>query len=200
MAYRIAVLDDDGRELHKTEEMLSRYGETHPQYTLQITCFQEIKPFMDAVCGGAGEEERAFDVLLMDVYLPDGNGIDSAKILREKGYEGVIIFKSSSPDDMVEAYFVNALCYLMKPVSQEELDRAMDKAVKEIRRHAEELAGERKLRHAEELTGRERKQQPAGGVSEKESGSGKPEVFPPLRDMVKKILTNRNGRPGRRER
>ncbi len=188
MAYRIAVLDDDGRELHKTEEMLSCYGETHPQYTLQITCFQEIKPFMDAVCGGAEKEERAFDVLLMDVYLPDGNGMDSAKILREKGYKGVIIFKSSLPDDMVEAYSVNALCYLVKPVSQEELDRAMDKAVKEIRRPAEEAADE------------ERKLQPAGGVSEKETGSGKPEVFPHLRDMVKKILTNRNGRPGRRER
>ncbi len=182
MAYRIAVLDDDGRELHKTEEMLSRYGETHPQYTLQITCFQEIKPFMDAVCGGAGEEERAFDVLLMDVYLPDGNGIDSAKILREKGYEGVIIFKSSSPDDMVEAYSVDALCYLMKPVSQEEFDRAMDKAVKEIRRYTEAPAD------------RKGKMQPVSGISEEETGSREPEVFRPLRCRIKEIFIKRNGR------
>ncbi len=182
MAYRIAVLDDDGRELHKTEEMLSRYGETHPQHVFQITCFQEMKPFMDAVCGGAGKEGWAFDALLMDVYLPDGNGIDGAGLLREKGYEGVIIFKSSSPDDMVEAYSVDALYYLMKPVSQEEFDRAMDKAVKEIRRYTEAPAD------------RKGKMQPAGGIAEKETGSGEPEVFRPLRYRIKEIFIKRNGR------
>lgn len=53
MAYQIAVLDDDVRELNKMEEMLSLYGETHPQHELEIACFQEIKPFMDAVvCSG----------------------------------------------------------------------------------------------------------------------------------------------------
>ncbi len=55
MAYRIAVLDDDKKELHKTEELLSLYGETHSQYKLEITCFEEIKPFMDAVCSGDGK-------------------------------------------------------------------------------------------------------------------------------------------------
>lgn len=142
MAYRIAVLDDDLKELHKTEEMLFLYGEEHRQYVLEIMCFQEMKPFMDAVCGRDENEEWTFDILLMDVYLPDGNGIKSAKILREKGYEGIIIFKSSSRENAIEAYSVNALHYLVKPVSQEQLDRAMEKAVAEILRHTE--AGEEK--------------------------------------------------------
>jgi len=58
MAYQIAMLDDDKKELHKTAELLSLYGETHPQYKLEITCFQEIKPFMDAVCSGGGEGKQ----------------------------------------------------------------------------------------------------------------------------------------------
>ena len=129
MAYRIAVLDDDKKELHKTEELFSLYGETHPQYKLEITYFQEIRPFMDAVCSGDGKEEWAFDILLMDVYLPDGNGIKSARVLREKGYKGVIIFKSSSEEDAIRAYSVSALHYLVKPVAQDKFFKAIEKAV-----------------------------------------------------------------------
>jgi len=57
MAYRIAVLDDDIRELDRTVERLSIYGESYPQNELQITCFQEMKLFMEAVCSGNGKEE-----------------------------------------------------------------------------------------------------------------------------------------------
>lgn len=131
MAYQIAVLDDDIRELHKTEEMLSLYGETHPQHELEIACFQEIKPFMDAVvCSGDGKGKWTFDILLMDVYLPDGNGIKSARVLREKGYKGVIIFKSSSEEDALDSFSVGALQYLIKPVSREKLFGTIEKAVK----------------------------------------------------------------------
>ncbi len=135
MAYRIAVLDDDTRELYRTAEMLSFYGERHPQHELEITCFQETGPFMEAVCSGDGKEEWAFDVLLMDIYLPDGDGIESARALREKGYGGAIIFKSSSGEDAVRAYSVSALHYLVKPVSQEKLDGAMDRAAAKIRQY-----------------------------------------------------------------
>ncbi len=136
MAYRIAVLDDDIRELHRTVEMLSCYGERHQQYPLEITCFQEIKPFMEAVYCKDGNEKWAFDVLMMDVYLPDGDGIESARVLRDKGYEGVIIFKSSLGEDAIRAYSVSALHYLVKPVSQKKLDGAMDRAVEKIRQYA----------------------------------------------------------------
>ncbi len=190
MTYRVAVLDDDTRELHRTAEMLSFYGERRRQFGLEITYFQEVKPFMEAVSCKDGKGKWAFDVLLMDVYLPDGDGIESAGLLREKGYEGVIIFKSSLREDALRAYSIRALHYLVKPVSQEKLDGAMDKAVKEIRRRVE------KQEDAEQNV-------PffSGGPSalEKETGSGKPEVFRPLGYRIKEIFIKRNGRPGRRE-
>lgn len=176
MAYRIAVLDDDSKELHKTEEMLFLYGEEHRQHVLEITCFQEMKPFMDAVCGRDENKEWTFDILLMDVYLPDGNGIKSAKILREKGYEGIIIFKSSSQDNAIEAYSVNALHYLVKPVSQEQLDRAMEKAVAEILRHT--------------AAGEETNVQLTSGTLYTKVPKGSN----PLRHMINKILTKWNER------
>ncbi len=177
MAYRIAVLDDDTRELHRTAEMLSFYGERHRQYQLEITCFQEIKPFMEAVHCKGGNEKWAFDVLLMDIYLPDGDGIESARVLRKKGYEGVIIFKSSSEEDAIRAYSVSALHYLVKPVNQEKLDGAMDRAVAKIRQYQPTVIKE------------EINVQPGGGAL---LNKKKPESKKPSGHMIKKILAKWN--------
>lgn len=133
MAYRIAVLDDEEAELRKTEEILSLYGKSHPGYEFKISCYSEMKKFMDAVRAGGEHAEWAFDILLMDIYLPDGNGIKSAGILRQKGFEGVIIFKSSSLDNAMDAFSVGAMQYLVKPVSQEKLEKAIEKAVEKVR-------------------------------------------------------------------
>lgn len=178
MAYRIAVLDDDTRELDRTVEMLSLYRETHPQNELQITCFQEVKPFMEAVCSGNVKEGWAFEILLMDVYLPDGDGIESAQVLREKGYGGVIMFKSSSDEDAIRAYSVSALHYLVKPVSQEKLDGTIDRAVAKIRRHQAAVIEE------------EINVQPVCGVllNKKEPGGWKP-----LGHMIKRFWQKWNG-------
>ncbi len=132
MAYRIAVLDDDIRELDRTAKMLSLYGETHPQYELEIACFQETGSFMEAMCTGADTAEWAYDILFLDVYLPDGNGIKCGRILRDKGFTGVIIYKSSTSDNCLDAFAVDAMQYLIKPVSEEKLFRILDEAIKKV--------------------------------------------------------------------
>lgn len=129
MVYRIAVLDDDAAQLHRTADLFSRYRQRHPEYELDITCYSEMTSFMNAVCSGAENKKWAFEILLMDIHLPDGNGIKGAEVLREKGFEGVIIFQSSSPEHGVDAFSVRAMRYLVKPVGQEKMDEAIDRAV-----------------------------------------------------------------------
>ncbi len=75
MVYRIAVLDDEAAELRKTEEMLMFYAKEHPEHELEISCFTETKPFMEAVCEGQAEWKHAFHILFMDINLTDGNAI-----------------------------------------------------------------------------------------------------------------------------
>lgn len=134
MTYRIAILEDDAVQMQRTEEMLSAYSAAHPEHELKTVCFTQTEPFMESVCrtehDGAGEQ--AFDILLMDIYLPSGNGMDCARTLRENGYEGIIIFQSSSAEHAIEAYQVDAIQYLLKPVSQERFFAAMDRAEEEL--------------------------------------------------------------------
>ncbi len=71
----------------------------------------------------------------MDICLPDGSGMECVRTLRENGYEGSIIFQSSSAEHTVEAFQVDAIQYLLKPVSQEQFFAAVDRAASELTRH-----------------------------------------------------------------
>lgn len=127
---KIAVLDDDVTEVHKTKQMISAYEEVHPEHEYIIACHTEVKTFMEAMFTGVNTVEWAYDILLLDVYLPDGNGIKCGRILRDKGFAGVIIYKSSTSDNCLDAFAVDAMQYLIKPVSEEKLFRILDEAIK----------------------------------------------------------------------
>ncbi len=132
MVYRIAVLDDETAELQKTKEMLLLYAKEHPEHELEISCFTEMAAFMDAVSYGQENWEHAFFILFMDINLPDGAELESARCLRQKGFEDAIIFTSSSAKYALDAWSVEALHYLVKPISQEAVDRVMEKAIKKL--------------------------------------------------------------------
>ena len=133
MVYRIAVLDDEATELQKIKEMLLLYAKEHPEHELEIVCFTEITAFMEAVSYGQENWEHAFFILFMDINLPGGAEMESAKRLRQNGFDDVIIFTSSSAEYALDAWAVEALHYLVKPVSQEGIDRVMEKAIKKLR-------------------------------------------------------------------
>ncbi len=156
MFYRIAVLDAEAAQLHRMEEMLDAYGAAHPDYELETFCFTRIKPFMDCVCCIGNTGQWAFDILIIDICLPDGNGMECARTLRENGYEGMIIFQSTSADYAVEAYEVDAIQYLLKPVSQGRFFAAVDKAAEKLpgywRRHGAKRTEEHTVRPAVDMT------------------------------------------------
>lgn len=132
MEYRIAIFEDDKAEIHETEQMLFAYRELHPENKFEISCHTEVKTFMEAMCTGADTAQWVYDILLMDVYLPDGNGIKCGRKLRDKGFAGVIIYKSSTAENCLDAFAVDAMKYLVKPVSEDELFETMDLAVEKI--------------------------------------------------------------------
>ena len=161
MFYRIAILDDDADALRRTEEMLSAYGAAYPEHELETACFTHTEPFMESVCRTGHAGEWTFDMAVMDIYLPDGNGLECARTLRENGYEGIIIFQSSSAEHAVEAFQVDAIQYLLKPVSQEQFFAAVDRAVGKLNRHRKTRrkmeTGEQPVSSAEKMTSEKRR-------------------------------------------
>ena len=67
------------------------------------------------------------DLLFLDIYMTGGNGIDVARKLRNDGFDGGIIFTTSSKEHAMASYDVNALYYLQKPYTHSHFLNAMDK-------------------------------------------------------------------------
>lgn len=69
-------------------------------------------------------------VVLLDVHLPDGNGIDFFAVQREKLAESAVIVVTAdgSIEDAVRAMKLGASDFLSKPVDQDELLRLVEKA------------------------------------------------------------------------
>jgi len=55
------------------------------------------------------------------------DGVETARILRSLGYEGGIIFTTSSTEHAMASYEVNALYYLQKPYSHTDFLNAMSR-------------------------------------------------------------------------
>ncbi|MEI6457103.1 MAG: LytTR family DNA-binding domain-containing protein [bacterium] len=68
------------------------------------------------------------DVLFLDIQMPRKSGFD---LLNEIDFDGQIIFVTAYDEYAIRAFEVNALDYLLKPVSPERLDLALKKLNKE---------------------------------------------------------------------
>lgn len=79
-----------------------------------------------AETGSAAESlagENSYDLIILDVMLPDQNGLDTARHLRRDGYDGPILMLTAlgGTKDKVHGLDAGADDYLSKPFAFEEL-------------------------------------------------------------------------------
>ena len=132
--YLIALCDDELTELEKTEKLLSDYEKKHPGLDFMIRCFENADELLNLV----SEENYMPDLIFMDIYMPDkkGNayplGIEAAKKLRNMNYKGKIVFLTTSKEYALEAFDVDALQYIVKPVLEDKLFSILYSLLKDI--------------------------------------------------------------------
>lgn len=69
-----------------------------------------------------------FDFCILDIEMPEMNGLQIANLLHDKP----VIFATAYKDYAAEAFDLNAIDYLRKPIKIERLKQAVDKAKKQI--------------------------------------------------------------------
>lgn len=68
------------------------------------------------------------ELIFMDIHLADGN---SFEILKNVTIEAPIIFTTAYDQYAIQAFKVNSIDYLLKPIGEEDLQRALDKYKKQ---------------------------------------------------------------------
>ena len=116
----LAICEDDGYVSEKLEEMAKCYIKSKGLHTC-IQTFATGKALM--------REAKTFDVLLLDLQLPDINGVEVAKKFSGRTQ---IIFVTAYKDYALEAFEVGAVHYLLKPVAKAQLFLALDRAREQL--------------------------------------------------------------------
>jgi len=121
---KIAVCDDNAAELERTTALLNTFFDQRPEMTADVSLFEDAQSLLTALKKGSD-----FDLYLLDVLMPELNGIEAGKAIRDLGRTGAIIYLTTSPDYAVDSYLTQAFFYLLKPVDQEQLFQVLDRAV-----------------------------------------------------------------------
>lgn len=121
---RIAVVENELNVAQNDIVLLERYAKEN-SVSLETAIFQNGYEFLDT--------EEEFDAVLMDIDMPGLNGMEVAEKLREKNKTIDIIFTTNLPQFAVDGYKVQALDFVIKPVTFPNLSFAMEKVVEKKR-------------------------------------------------------------------
>lgn len=126
MTYKIAICDDEQTELEHLSALVTQW-ETKAGHSCEIHTFSSAESFLFEYA-----EEQAYDILLLDVEMNGISGIDLAKRLRRDNNRAEIIFITSHFEFAGEGYEVDALHYLMKPLSENKFMSVLSKAAEKL--------------------------------------------------------------------
>jgi two-component system LytT family response regulator/two-component system response regulator LytT len=72
-------------------------------------------------------EEHTPDLVMLDVQMPGFTGFEVARRLLDSGIESQLVFVTAYDQHAIEAFEVNAVDYLLKPVEAERLEMAVER-------------------------------------------------------------------------
>ncbi|HIT90001.1 MAG TPA: response regulator transcription factor [Candidatus Merdenecus merdavium] len=120
---RIAIVEDQQEHVDVLCDYLDRYRKDHAQ-EFQITIFSDG---LDIVT----EYNAQYDIILLDIQMKHLDGMKTAERIRQLDEDVAFIFITSTVQYAVQGYQVNALGYVLKPVSYLAFSQVIEKAVKQ---------------------------------------------------------------------
>lgn len=122
----IGLCDDEAAEREKLYKIIELYAK-QKHLSISISCFQSGEDLLYAISKG-----QNFDVIFLDVYMGLTNGVNIAREIREFDKTCCIIFATNSREHAIDGYGVHALQYLLKPIGEDSVSAALERAVETL--------------------------------------------------------------------
>lgn len=124
--YRFAICDDVAADADYIKSLILEWNREAGQ-PLRIESYPSAEAFLFAY-----EDDDSVDVLFLDIEMKEMSGVELAGRLREMGAGLQIVFITGYMDYIGQGYDVEALHYLLKPVTGEKLRPVLDRAMKRL--------------------------------------------------------------------
>lgn len=119
--FRIAIAEDDQACARQLQEYLERYGRENGE-ELEVHWFPDGMEL-------AEEYRPVYDLLLLDIEMPHLDGMTAARKIRRADSEVLILFITNLARYAISGYEVEALGFMLKPVSYFALSVKLKKAL-----------------------------------------------------------------------
>ena len=121
---RIAIVEDAAFDRQVLRDCLSEYGqETGTE--LQITEFTGGTAFLE-------QYQEDLDLIFMDIMMDGLDGLTTARKLRRRDDKVLLVFVTSMLQYAVQGYSVDAMDFIVKPVTYTGLKLCMDRVVRRL--------------------------------------------------------------------
>ncbi len=107
---KVILLEDDDGQAACLEQYLHTFQAETEGVSFAVTRFARALPLLESYRCDA-------DLLLLDIRLPDMEGMEAARRIREIDGNAAIVFVTSLSQYAIEGYSVGALDYILKPVA-----------------------------------------------------------------------------------
>lgn len=118
---KIAIVDDIKGEAERLSDLVAHYLSTHGLFCDQTDLFASGEAFLERF------EPARYDIIFLDIYMSGMTGMETARRIREEDANCSLLFVTTSPDFAIDSYDVNATYYLLKPVNEAQVTRALDR-------------------------------------------------------------------------
>ena len=120
----IGVCDDENSVHTVIDDYLKKYSDSKkiPLCTLHFKSANQLL-----------NNKEHLDVLFLDIEMPDMDGIEAGRILREHGKNYKIIMLTGRLDRMRDAFQIEPSHFIDKPIEEEALTEALNRVIFSIR-------------------------------------------------------------------
>ena len=117
-ALRTMIVDDEPLAIERMQVLCAELGQ-----------LQVVGTASDGEAAVRLADKLKPDLLLLDMTMPGMDGLGVARALAKRDNPPAVIFVTAHEDFAVEAFDLEAVDYVLKPVAAERLERAIDRAI-----------------------------------------------------------------------
>jgi DNA-binding LytR/AlgR family response regulator len=124
---KLAVVDDEKKTTDLLDGYIKRF-EKENNLTINVSVFHNPNDFLT-------NYSRDYDLVLMDIEMPGLNGIETARELRRMDGRVVLMFITNMAQYAISGYEVEAIDFVIKPISYPDFVLKIQKAMRYITRN-----------------------------------------------------------------
>ena len=122
---KIAIAEDDRSHSEQLRRYLDQYAQEQG-LRMEVTAYDSGEALLD-------EFAHQFDLIFLDIAMEKLDGVEAARCIRAQDPDVAIIFVTNLAQYAIRGYEVDALDYILKPVTYFAFSQRLSRAIRRVR-------------------------------------------------------------------